>query len=69
MADSTLRSKSFTRMDLFNPDTQESAWVDGLDHLDGHVDNGGQNNSWDTCCGSGKDKGRDGKDVMALRNS
>ena len=54
MADTTLRGKSFTNRHSFNPDTQKSAWVDGLDHLDGHVDNGGQNNSWDTCCGSGE---------------
>jgi len=63
-----LSVKSFTSMDSFNPVTQDRVWLDVLDHLDGHVDDGGQN-SWDTCCGSGERQREGWKDVMAFRNN
>ena len=53
-------SNSFINMDWLNPDTQERAWLHALDHLDGHVDDGGQNNSWDTCCCCSAERQREG---------
>ena len=53
-------SNSFINTDWLNPDTQERAWLHGLDHLDSHVDDGGQNNSWDTCCCCSAERQREG---------